>query len=314
MKALLRWLVLVAIAALALQIFFAARIALMRWVDPQSTTFERSEAFELARNSRLRWSQSWRNESRISDQLKRAVIASEDGDFVNHSGVEWDALQKAWEKNARAQAQETKRLQASRNGAGVVDDLARTEVQVGIEHDRAGRRNLDLRPEPIAREAATILARDGKVANEIGKRPRRRIRKEIGQSGRRGVEMHSPVGVPGDPGVGTGLRNLIEIEAAERVERQRRSPCDRAVRGEIDHIPAQQRRPERDPSADIAGNLAEGRCENERLGVLHRHGDEAVSRLAGRNIDQRATGNIDLRRIARHADHHANQQSLRWRT
>ena len=117
MKALLRWLVLVAIAALALQIFFAARIALMRWVDPQSTTFERSEAFELARNSRLRWSQSWRNESRISDQLKRAVIASEDGDFVNHSGVEWDALQKAWEKNARAQAQETKRLQASRNGA-----------------------------------------------------------------------------------------------------------------------------------------------------------------------------------------------------
>ena len=117
MKALLRWLVLVAIAALALQIFFAARIALMRWVDPQSTTFERSEAFELARNSRLRWSQSWRNESRISDQLKRAVIASEDGDFVNHSGVEWDAQQKAWEKNARAQAQETKRLQASRNGA-----------------------------------------------------------------------------------------------------------------------------------------------------------------------------------------------------
>ena len=36
---------------------------------------------------------------------------------MNHSGVEWDALQKAWEKNARAQAQETKRLQASRNGA-----------------------------------------------------------------------------------------------------------------------------------------------------------------------------------------------------
>jgi monofunctional biosynthetic peptidoglycan transglycosylase len=113
----LRWLALVAIAALALQIFFAARIGLMRWVDPQSTTFQRSDAFELARGGTLRWRQSWRSDSRISDQLKRAVIASEDGDFVNHSGVEWDALQKAWEKNARAEAQAAKRLQANRNGA-----------------------------------------------------------------------------------------------------------------------------------------------------------------------------------------------------
>ena len=117
MKAALRWLMLVAIAALALQLFFVARIGLMRWVDPQSTSFERSDAFELARAGKLRWSQEWRSASHISDQLKRAVIASEDGDFVNHNGVEWDALQKAWEKNARAEAQAAKRLQANRNGA-----------------------------------------------------------------------------------------------------------------------------------------------------------------------------------------------------
>jgi monofunctional biosynthetic peptidoglycan transglycosylase len=117
MKAALRWLALVAIAALALQVFFAARIGLMRWIDPQSTTFERSDAVELARAGSLRWSQHWRSASHISDQLKRAVIASEDGDFVNHNGVEWDALQKAWEKNARAEAQAAKRLQANRNGA-----------------------------------------------------------------------------------------------------------------------------------------------------------------------------------------------------
>ena len=39
----------------------------------------------------------------IATSLKRAVIASEDAGFTEHSGVEWDALEKAWEKNARAE-------------------------------------------------------------------------------------------------------------------------------------------------------------------------------------------------------------------
>ena len=110
MKSLLRWLGLVAVALLALQLFFAARIALMVKLAPESTAFERSEAWRLAIGPGLRWRQQWVPYAQISDNLKRAVIASEDGDFVNHSGVEWDALQKAWEKNARAQQQVEKRL------------------------------------------------------------------------------------------------------------------------------------------------------------------------------------------------------------
>jgi monofunctional biosynthetic peptidoglycan transglycosylase len=31
------------------------------------------------------------------------VIASEDAGFVDHSGVEWDAIERAWERNQRAQ-------------------------------------------------------------------------------------------------------------------------------------------------------------------------------------------------------------------
>jgi len=31
--------------------------------------------------------------------LKRAVIASEDANFVDHDGVDWDALEKAYERN-----------------------------------------------------------------------------------------------------------------------------------------------------------------------------------------------------------------------
>jgi monofunctional biosynthetic peptidoglycan transglycosylase len=41
----------------------------------------------------------------ISDHLKRAVIASEDGSFVYHDGVDWDALEKAWARNAKAEEQ-----------------------------------------------------------------------------------------------------------------------------------------------------------------------------------------------------------------
>ena len=102
MKALLRWLLLVACAALALELFFVGRIALMAAVDPQSTSFQRSEAWRIVQDKgTLRWRQQWVPWNSLSDHLKRAVIASEDDDFVNHSGVEWDAIEKAWRKNAR---------------------------------------------------------------------------------------------------------------------------------------------------------------------------------------------------------------------
>ena len=51
MKALLRWLLLLLLAAFCLQLFFVLRIALMAWVDPQSTTFERSEAWRVLHDS-----------------------------------------------------------------------------------------------------------------------------------------------------------------------------------------------------------------------------------------------------------------------
>ncbi len=112
MKALLRWLVLVAVAALALQLFFVARVAMMAVIDPQSTSFQRSEAWRLAtQKERLRWRQQWVPYARISDNLKRAVIASEDGSFTNHEGIDWEALEKAWQKNVKAEEQAARRAQ-----------------------------------------------------------------------------------------------------------------------------------------------------------------------------------------------------------
>lgn len=110
-----RWCVLVVMAFLALQLFFVLRIATMLAIDPQSTTFERSEVWQAmaAGDKPFAWQQQWLPYAQMSDNLKRAVIASEDGDFVYHDGVEWDAIEKAWQKNSKAQEQAVKR---SRSG------------------------------------------------------------------------------------------------------------------------------------------------------------------------------------------------------
>ena len=118
MKAALRLLVLVILAGLALQIYFVARIALMAVVDPESTAFERSEMWLVAKNTgSLKWRQQWVAYADLPDTLKRAVIASEDASFSEHEGVDAEALEKAWDKNARAEqraAQSANRLDAAR--------------------------------------------------------------------------------------------------------------------------------------------------------------------------------------------------------
>jgi monofunctional glycosyltransferase len=109
----LRWLLLVLVAWLGLQFFFLARIAVMARVAPESSAFERSEAWRIATSKdHLRWRQDWVPYAQISNNLKRAVIASEDDIFAQHDGVQWDAIEKAWAKNAKAE------LQASRKPQG----------------------------------------------------------------------------------------------------------------------------------------------------------------------------------------------------
>ena len=104
MKALLRLLLLVFLAGLSLQLYFVGRIALMAVVDPESTAFERSAVYSVATTTgSLKWRQQWVPYSDISDNLKRAVIASEDASFTEHEGLDIEALEKAWDKNAKAE-------------------------------------------------------------------------------------------------------------------------------------------------------------------------------------------------------------------
>jgi monofunctional glycosyltransferase len=117
MRSLGRWLLWMLLAGIALQLFFVARIALMLVIDPQSTAFMRSESWRIAHQSVTsdagwHWSAQWVDYDQISPHLKRAVMASEDAGFVEHGGVDWDAIQSAWQKNETRQEIADKRAEA----------------------------------------------------------------------------------------------------------------------------------------------------------------------------------------------------------
>lgn len=112
----LRLAALLLLSLLALQIVFAARIALMAVVDPASTAFQRSEAWRLLTSEgRILWSRQWQPRERLSRQLERAVIASEDTGFTSHRGIEWEAVERAWQRNQQA-AERAARRAAQRPG------------------------------------------------------------------------------------------------------------------------------------------------------------------------------------------------------
>ena len=138
-QAVWRWLILLGLSLVMLQLFFLLRIALMAQLAPESTTFERSQAWSIAtQKNRLPWRQEWVPYARISDHLKRAVIASEDDIFAQHDGVQWDAIEKAWAKNAQAELQASRRGQHKPakivGGSTITQQLAKNLFLSGERH------------------------------------------------------------------------------------------------------------------------------------------------------------------------------------
>lgn len=135
MKALGRWLAVVLCAAVALQLFFVLRIALAAWWDPQSTTFQRSEAWRIWHQSTQQrpWKQEWVDYAHISPHLKRAVLTAEDDGFVEHDGVQWDAIERAWERNQKAleKAQNTAKPVKIYGGSTITQQLAKNLLLSG---------------------------------------------------------------------------------------------------------------------------------------------------------------------------------------
>ena len=72
------------------------------WVDhnPDSSAFmEAQEKVIQNKNPDAEIKHQWVPYKRISNHLKRAVIAAEDAKFVDHEGFDWDGIEKAFDKN-----------------------------------------------------------------------------------------------------------------------------------------------------------------------------------------------------------------------
>jgi monofunctional biosynthetic peptidoglycan transglycosylase len=118
-----RWLgrlaLLAAAALLLLQLWYLGWIVLYRWANPGETAFmsrERARIEQVRPGAGLR--QVWVDYAAISPHLKRAVVAAEDAHFIEHEGVDWEAIQKAMEANRR-------RGRTARGGSTISQQLAK---------------------------------------------------------------------------------------------------------------------------------------------------------------------------------------------
>jgi monofunctional biosynthetic peptidoglycan transglycosylase len=83
------------LAVVAIQLWFLGHILYWSHFAPSSTAF--MERYLEKPGAKLR--HNWIPYSRISEHLKRAVVAAEDAKFLDHEGFDWEAIQKAMQKN-----------------------------------------------------------------------------------------------------------------------------------------------------------------------------------------------------------------------
>ncbi|CAM8636955.1 monofunctional biosynthetic peptidoglycan transglycosylase [Burkholderiales bacterium] len=88
---------------LVVQLFFFSQVVWLRFVDPTTTSFMRAEQARLSmvQSRPVVLRHRWVDYSRISSQVKRAVVAAEDSGFTQHDGIDWEAIEKAARDNLR---------------------------------------------------------------------------------------------------------------------------------------------------------------------------------------------------------------------
>ena len=117
-----RGLLALVLLVLAYQLWIFGHVLAWRWIDPGMTSFMSLRLDELReKDPKAELRHQWVPYSRISDNLKRAVVAAEDDKFVDHDGFDWDAMQKAMEKNEKL----AKRGKPIRGGSTISQQLAK---------------------------------------------------------------------------------------------------------------------------------------------------------------------------------------------
>jgi monofunctional biosynthetic peptidoglycan transglycosylase len=99
-----------AAAVLLVQVWFLAQVLWLARNQPTSTAFMDARLESLRARAALEGknpdravhlSHHWLPYARISSNLKRAVVAAEDARFLEHGGLDWDAIERAIEKNQK---------------------------------------------------------------------------------------------------------------------------------------------------------------------------------------------------------------------
>jgi monofunctional glycosyltransferase len=88
------------LAFLALQAWYALHIVWWKYNSPASTSFMRAQQAKIQeKDSKAVLRYQFVPYEKISDHLKRAVISAEDANFTEHDGIDWDAIERAYEQN-----------------------------------------------------------------------------------------------------------------------------------------------------------------------------------------------------------------------
>ena len=100
-----KWVRLLTVVALGLVAYHGwifLRVVRLRYHNPSTTAFMQEGLERLrARDPGARLQHQWVPYGQISVNLKRAVIAAEDQRFLDHGGFDVEAIEKAYERNAR---------------------------------------------------------------------------------------------------------------------------------------------------------------------------------------------------------------------
>ncbi|MEO6564210.1 MAG: monofunctional biosynthetic peptidoglycan transglycosylase [Nitrosospira sp.] len=87
---------------LAYQMWILGHVVFWNFYDPTTSAFMQARLDVLRqKNPAAVLRTKWVPYERISHNLKRAIIAAEDGKFLEHEGFDFDAIQKAYEKNLK---------------------------------------------------------------------------------------------------------------------------------------------------------------------------------------------------------------------
>ncbi len=95
----LKWLLLLLVAY---QLWIFAHVVVWKWVNPGETSFMAIRLDELQqKNAKAELKHQWVEYAKISNHLKRAVVAAEDDRFMDHNGFDLRGIEQALKKNER---------------------------------------------------------------------------------------------------------------------------------------------------------------------------------------------------------------------